>query len=82
LIGETGRALVIYAVTILDNLKIDDPAGTLSVHLVNEIWGTLVCRDPKVRGLAMGSIICILCVSTFIFATSFTIWFALKRSWI
>jgi Amt family ammonium transporter len=41
LIGAIGGALVFYAVPFFDKLKIDDPVGALSVHLVNGIWGTL-----------------------------------------
>ena len=41
LIGAIGGALVVFAVPIFDKLKLDDPVGALSVHLVNGIWGTL-----------------------------------------
>jgi len=41
IIGAIGGALVIFAVPLFDKLKLDDPVGALSVHLVNGIWGTL-----------------------------------------
>ena len=41
LIGAIGGALVVFFVPIFDKLKMDDPVGALSVHLVNGIWGTL-----------------------------------------
>jgi len=41
LIGGIGGLLVVFAVPFFDKLKIDDPVGALSVHLVNGIWGTL-----------------------------------------
>ncbi len=41
LIGVIGGALVVVAVPLFDKLKMDDPVGALSVHLVNGIWGTL-----------------------------------------
>ncbi len=41
LIGAVGGALVVLFVPIFDRLKMDDPVGALSVHLVNGIWGTL-----------------------------------------
>jgi Amt family ammonium transporter len=50
LVGGIGGALVVYAVSVFDNLKIDDPVGALSVHLVNGVWGTLAVglfADPK-----------------------------------
>jgi Amt family ammonium transporter len=40
-IGAIGGALVVYAVPMFDKMKIDDPVGALSVHLVNGIWGTI-----------------------------------------
>jgi Amt family ammonium transporter len=33
--------LVVVAVLAFDRIKVDDPVGALSVHLVNGIWGTL-----------------------------------------
>ena len=41
LIGAVGGALVVFAVPLFDKLRLDDPVGALSVHLVNGIWGTL-----------------------------------------
>ncbi|WP_419771280.1 MAG: ammonium transporter [Candidatus Marinarcus sp.] len=41
LIGGIGGILVVFAVPFFDKLKLDDPVGALSVHLVNGIWGTL-----------------------------------------
>ena len=41
LVGAIGGALVVFAVPLFDKLRLDDPVGALSVHLVNGIWGTL-----------------------------------------
>ncbi|WP_345975079.1 ammonium transporter [Sulfurimonas sp. HSL3-7] len=41
LIGAVGGTLVVFAVPMFDKLRLDDPVGALSVHLVNGIWGTL-----------------------------------------
>ncbi len=41
LIGAIGGILVVAMVPFFDKLKLDDPVGALSVHLVNGIWGTL-----------------------------------------
>jgi Amt family ammonium transporter len=40
-IGLIGGVLVVLAVIMFDRIKLDDPVGALSVHLVNGIWGTL-----------------------------------------
>ena len=41
LIGGIAGVLVVLAVMMLDKIKIDDPVGAISVHLVCGIWGTL-----------------------------------------
>lgn len=40
-IGAVAGVLVVLAVLGFDKLKIDDPVGALSVHLVNGVFGTL-----------------------------------------
>ncbi|MCG3175307.1 MAG: Ammonia channel [Candidatus Omnitrophica bacterium] len=40
-IGAVAGVLVVLAVTMFDKLKIDDPVGALSVHLVNGVFGTI-----------------------------------------
>lgn len=50
IIGAIAGVLVVYAVGFFDSIKIDDPVGALSVHLVNGVWGTLavgLLADPK-----------------------------------
>jgi len=41
IIGLIAGILVVYAVLFFDRVKIDDPVGALSVHLVNGVFGTL-----------------------------------------
>ncbi|MGE0591522.1 MAG: ammonium transporter [Vicinamibacterales bacterium] len=40
-IGLVAGVLVVYSVLFFDKVKIDDPVGALSVHLVNGVFGTL-----------------------------------------
>ncbi len=40
-IGLVAGVLVVVAVPLFDRLKLDDPVGALSVHLVNGVFGTL-----------------------------------------
>jgi Amt family ammonium transporter len=40
-IGLIGGVLVVFAVGFFDSIKIDDPVGAISVHLVNGAWGTI-----------------------------------------
>jgi ammonium transporter, Amt family len=41
IIGTVAGVLVVFAVTFFDRIKIDDPVGATSVHLVCGVWGTL-----------------------------------------
>ncbi len=41
LIGLIAGAIVVPAVLFFDRIRIDDPVGAISVHLVCGIWGTL-----------------------------------------
>lgn len=41
IIGLVAGVLVVLSVQFFDKIKLDDPVGALSVHLVNGIWGTL-----------------------------------------
>jgi ammonium transporter, Amt family len=41
IIGAIGGTIVVFSVLFFDRIKIDDPVGATSVHLVNGVWGTL-----------------------------------------
>lgn len=41
IIGLIAGFIVVLSVTFFDKIKIDDPVGAISVHLVCGIWGTL-----------------------------------------
>lgn len=41
LIGVISGFVVVFAVVFFDRIKIDDPVGAISVHLVCGVWGTL-----------------------------------------
>lgn len=40
-IGFIAGALIVLGVAFIDKLKLDDPVGAISVHLICGIWGTL-----------------------------------------
>ncbi len=40
-IGAVAGGIVVFSVMFFDRIKIDDPVGAISVHLVCGIWGTL-----------------------------------------
>ena len=51
IIGFIAGILVVLAVWSFDFLKLDDPVGALSVHLVNGVWGTLAVGLFAVTGI-------------------------------
>lgn len=40
IIGLVAGLLVVYSVLFFDRIRVDDPVGAISVHLVNGVWGT------------------------------------------
>jgi Amt family ammonium transporter len=58
IIGLIAGVLVVLAVMMFDRLKLDDPVGALSVHLVNGVFGTLcvgLFAQDKLTGTATGN---------------------------
>ncbi|CAN5601691.1 ammonium transporter [soil metagenome] len=80
-IGLIAGALVVCSVVMFDRLKIDDPVGAISVHLICGIWGTLAVG--LFGNLASGAqvisqLIGILSVGVFCFTFAFILFLALK----
>jgi Amt family ammonium transporter len=78
-IGAIGAALVIFAIPVFDKLKIDDPVGALSVHLVNGIWGTIAVAlfaDFSLVSQLKGIVV----VGLFTFPVSFIIFVVIKKA--
>ena len=83
LIGAIAGAIIVFAVSLIDKLKLDDPVGAIAVHLVCGIWGTLAVGifgalagwDQLLSQLAgVGSYAAICVISTFV------ILFVLKKT--
>jgi len=58
IIGFLAGVLVVLAVMMFDRLRIDDPVGALSVHLVNGVFGTIcvgLFAQDKITGTATGN---------------------------
>lgn len=78
--GLVAGVLVIFAVSFFDKIKIDDPVGALSVHLVNGIWGTLAVAiwNPNVTFLMQ--LKGVVAVGVFTFFSSLALWYLLKQT--
>jgi Amt family ammonium transporter len=83
LIGAIGGAIIVFAVSLIDKIKLDDPVGAIAVHLVCGIWGTLAVGlfgalaswnqfISQLIGIGSYAVFCI--------ATSFMIIYLLKKT--
>ena len=79
IIGLIGGALVFYAVPFFDKLKLDDPVGALSVHLVNGIWGTIATGIWGEGVNLLAQIKGIVVVGVFAFGASFIILWVINK---
>ena len=78
LIGGVGGAIVVFAVPMLDKLKIDDVVGAIPVHLIAGIWGTLVVPLSN-SGANFGTqIVGIVSYGAFTVICSAVLWMILK----
>ena len=73
-VGVVGGAIVVFAVPFFDKLKIDDPVGALSVHLVAGIWGTLAVGLFTESATFMAQLKGVVVIGAFVFIVSFIIW--------
>ncbi len=96
IIGLIAGVIVVLAVIGFDRIKVDDPVGALSVHLVNGIWGTLALGlfyDNQVAtdiaalatGLTRGQqffvqLKGVIAVGLFTFIGALVVWFILKAT--
>jgi Amt family ammonium transporter len=82
LIGGIAGVIVVFAVSLLDKLKLDDPVGAVAVHLGCGIWGTLAVGIfgnlasmhqlfVQTQGIAVIGLFCLL--------TSFIIYGTIKK---
>lgn len=93
-IGSIAGVLVVLAVLFFDKIKIDDPVGALSVHLVNGVFGTLALGlfydnaiATSVAGVPTGlsavaqtmvQLKGILLVGVIVFPASLIVWYFIK----
>ncbi|MCL4131650.1 UNVERIFIED_CONTAM: hypothetical protein GTU68_033136 [Idotea baltica] len=82
IIGAIAGALIVFAVSSIDALKLDDPVGAIAVHLICGIWGTLAVgifsTNPEHSFLTQ--LTGVACYAAFCLVTSFIIIFTLKKT--
>ena len=82
IIGFIAGVIIPLSVSFFDKLKLDDPVGATSVHLVCGIWGTIAvaifgeCADGY--GSFSAQIIGIFAIGVFTFVFAFTLFYIIK----
>ncbi len=83
LIGAIAGTIIVFAVSLVDKLKLDDPVGAIAVHLICGIWGTLavgIFGNLASGAQFISQLIGIVCYAIFCLATSFIIIYTLKKT--
>ena len=76
--GALGGLLVVFSITTLDKLKIDDPVGAISVHGVVGLLGLLLVPVTNDGASFSGQIIGALTIFGWVFVTSLVAFFVIK----
>ena len=79
IIGLIGGVLVVFGVLFFDVIKLDDPVGALSVHLLNGVWGTLAVGIFSASYSFMTQLLGVVVIGAASFACAFAIFFVLKK---
>lgn len=80
LIGCVGGVIVVFAVPLLDKMKIDDVVGAIPVHLLAGIWGTIAVPLTNSDASFSIQITSIVIVGAFTFVVSFIVWLVINKS--
>ena len=80
MIGGIGGVIVVFAVPMLDKLKIDDVVGAIPVHLLAGIWGTMVVPLTNADATFYAQAVGVIAVGIFVSASSAIVWLILKAT--
>lgn len=80
IIGGVGGAIVVFAVPMLDRLKIDDVVGAIPVHLMAGLWGTLIVPWTNDSASFATQIMGMAAIGTFVFVVSFVVFHLIKMT--
>ncbi len=81
IIGAVAGVLVVLSVIFFDKIRIDDPVGAISVHLVCGIWGTLAVGlfgAMAGGGQFMTQLIGVVAIGIFSFVSALVLFIAIK----
>ena len=69
---------MVFAVPLLDKMKLDDVVGAIPVHLVAGIWGTLAVPFSNAEASFVTQFIGVAAYGAFTFIASLILWSLLK----
>jgi Amt family ammonium transporter len=79
LIGGVGGVIVVFAVPLLDKIRIDDVVGAIPVHLLAGIWGTLAVPLTNTEASFGTQMIGIIVVGAFTMIVSAVVWMMIHK---
>jgi len=71
---------VVFAVPMLDKMKIDDVVGAIPVHLLAGFWGTLAVPFYTAGTSFVTQILGFAIIGGFVFSVSIVVWLILKAT--
>jgi ammonium transporter, Amt family len=77
-IGAVGGIIVVFAVMLMDKLRLDDPVGAIPAHGIVGMWGLLAVPITNADATFSAQLIGIATIIAWVFLTSFALWFVLK----
>jgi len=70
--------IVVFAVPLLDKIRVDDVAGAMPVHLLAGIWGTLAVPLANIDATLLAQIIGIGAFGAFVSVSGLVYWLVLR----
>ena len=80
LIGLIAGAIVVGSVLFIDRLRLDDPVGAISVHLICGVWGTLAVGIFSADHSFLTQTIGVLAYGAFSFLVALLLFFVIDKS--
>ena len=77
-IGLISGMLVVFSIVFFDRIKIDDPVGAISVHLICGVWGTLAVGIFSASYSFTTQLIGVLSYGIFTALSAFLIFYSIK----
>jgi Amt family ammonium transporter len=80
IVGAVGGVLVVFAIIMLDKLKLDDPVGAISVHGVVGIWGLIAVAITNSEASIGAQLLGAGTIFVWTFVTSLIVWAIIKAT--